>query len=573
MKRFFTILALAAMVVGCSKDVEVAQQPTLYTLTGYSDINTRTAFGTPNDSSIPFVWSAGDKIWVGNQQSSPLETGGDSSATFTVATEPQEGATIYYNMKSLGSIANIPAEQDANNSLGENGDFGYATVSNGSFTLQHATAYLWFDVTRANGELEGATLESITIDASDATIAGTAKWNGSAFNTPTQSKSVITLTVGKELATANEGVMAAAVVLPTELSKLTLTYEFTVGSETKYYKKVIEKSRTLESGRTYRIAVEGLKASDLWDNADYTLRILTFEDNTESWEYYNLGGHTDIYNWSDLIPQKQYGDILNYGETMFGSDVDYWWYDEGNTNLKNVTSEYGFASGGHTISNYYVNSYDSDDKYDLIAYFYGQDYVDEWLEQDQKDSGLGWFLLQLSVYDDGGAEDAGRGGRGHNGSDNFAVQFGYMDIPINQSMCWELPSLTFEDGEARVIDHMWVTNTAYTLNQLMCGVKSEDNNTFMPPGDTPYMGPTEDTWFKIVATGYDENENMTGEVYFFLCEEGVPVTEWSKWDLSELGAVVKVEFNIIGSEDMSGGYGLTMPAYFAYDDVAVRVTK
>ena len=61
MKRLFSILALAAMVSGCSKDD--AAQPATFTLTGYSDINTRTAFGTPDTNSIPFVWSAGDKIW------------------------------------------------------------------------------------------------------------------------------------------------------------------------------------------------------------------------------------------------------------------------------------------------------------------------------------------------------------------------------------------------------------------------------------------------------------------------------------------------------------------------------
>ena len=87
MKRLFSILILAAMVSGCSKDD--AAQPATFTLTGYSDINTRTAFGTPDTNSIPFVWSAGDKIWVGDMESPPLESGGGSSATFTFTSEPQ----------------------------------------------------------------------------------------------------------------------------------------------------------------------------------------------------------------------------------------------------------------------------------------------------------------------------------------------------------------------------------------------------------------------------------------------------------------------------------------------------
>ena len=48
------------------------------------------------------------------------------------------------------------------------------------------------------------------------------------------------------------------------------------------------------------------------------------------------------------------------------------------------------------------------------------------------------------------------------------------------------------------------------------------------------------------------------------------VTEWTKWDLSPLGKVVKVAFNFSASEDQKGSYGMNCPAYFAYDDVAVR---
>ena len=47
--------------------------------------------------------------------------------------------------------------------------------------------------------------------------------------------------------------------------------------------------------------------------------------------------------------------------------------------------------------------------------------------------------------------------------------------------------------------------------------------------------------------------------------------DWTRFDLSGLGAVTKVEFNITGSSD--NGYGFSQPAYFAYDDVAVRFEK
>lgn len=76
-------------------------------------------------------------------------------------------------------------------------------------------------------------------------------------------------------------------------------------------------------------------------------------------------------------------------------------------------------------------------------------------------------------------------------------------------------------------------------------------------------------WVKLVATGYDENGEKTASLEFSMVDgpEHI-VKEWTKWDLSALGKVLKVEFNITGSSD--NGYGYSQPAYFAYDDVAVR---
>lgn len=51
------------------------------------------------------------------------------------------------------------------------------------------------------------------------------------------------------------------------------------------------------------------------------------------------------------------------------------------------------------------------------------------------------------------------------------------------------------------------------------------------------------------------------------------VTTWQKWDLSVLGEVVSVAFNLVGSADLYGDWGLNAPAYFAYDDIAVRFDK
>jgi hypothetical protein len=137
-----------------------------------------------------------------------------------------------------------------------------------------------------------------------------------------------------------------------------------------------------------------------------------------------------------------------------------------------------------------------------------------------------------------------------------------------------LPELIFADGEARVIDHMYVTNTNYTLNQLYMGVKSEAGNSF----GGNWTGLTEDAWLKIVAQGFDDvaadaYAEPVSEVEFYLVQGEDVVVDWQKWDLSSLGAVAKVRFNFHYSEEMGGKYGFTIPGYFAYDDVAVRFDK
>ena len=121
---------------------------------------------------------------------------------------------------------------------------------------------------------------------------------------------------------------------------------------------------------------------------------------------------------------------------------------------------------------------------------------------------------------------------------------------------------------------MYVTNTNYTLNQLVNGVKSEEGNTF----GGSWEGLNDDAWLKIVAQGFDDIDadayaEPIAEAEFYLVQGMNVVTDWQKWDLSVLGPVAKVRFNFLYSEDMGGNYGFTIPGYFAYDDVAVRFDK
>ena len=289
----------------------------------------------------------------------------------------------------------------------------------------------------------------------------------------------------------------------------------------------------------------------------YELRVLTFENSDARFEPYTLDyAGVDITTWSELIDNPQYGGPLTYADFM---SAMYTWWDEGNTELAHIFPDnYGYCywGGGHAISNYWGEGFSDEDRNKHIAKYYGEDYV---TENAGNDAMLGWFNLQLMTPVPA-----------HSG-DNFVVHYGYKDF---YSYVENLPELYFADGEARVIDHMYITNTSYTLNQLYMGVKSEAGNSF----GGNWEGLTESAWLKVVAQGFDDVDadayaEPISEVEFYLVQGENVVTDWQKWDLSELGLVAKVRFNFLYSDEMGGRYGFTIPGYFAYDDVAVRFDK
>jgi hypothetical protein len=249
----------------------------------------------------------------------------------------------------------------------------------------------------------------------------------------------------------------------------------------------------------------------------YEIRTLTFEDS----DYKGDANMVGERNWSSLIDSQQYGGPLLYPK----NNQLYNWSDANNTflasELPNGWGDYQYWGGGHAISNY--------------------------LDMDLTH---GDFQHQLAVY----YQDAKTGFGGHNGSKNFCVHYGYADNSGYAN--GPLPYIYFGDGVARVVDHMYVTMTTYLANCVANG-----NGLTAPAG--------KDDWVKLVAIGYDEDgkEVATRPEFYLVGAEG-NILEWTKWDLSALGKVVKIDFNVTGSND--NGYGFSQPAYFAYDDVAVR---
>ena len=114
--------------------------------------------------------------------------------------------------------------------------------------------------------------------------------------------------------------------------------------------------------------------------------------------------------------------------------------------------------------------------------------------------------------------------------------------------------IEFSDGKARVVDHMWVTNTSVALWAMTYG------SGFSADFDG-------DDYLIIEAIGYN-GEVATGTLSFNLAEGSSVVEDWQQWDLSELGPVTKVFFRMKEAQ-LSGGWYCT-PLYVAIDDIAVR---
>ena len=572
MRKSFVFVLVAMAFVACQQNVQMELPLNgKFVVEGRCGDDVRTAFDRPTGSDIPYMWSAGDYIWLGSSKSSAIaEACALAQFEFESGTAVVGTGHIFYNMTGEAKTAKVLAEQSADGNLGNDGDFGYATLDEyNTFCLKHKTSYVWFDTTSTDGDMPR--LVSITLTAEGVALAGERVYNftaGEWASAVAEPSATVTLNFegGHRLQSANEGVMAAMVVLPADVAgkTLTVTYRFDDGST---FEETKRPSKNFASGATQRIATRIAK-SDLKTaepELDYELRVLTFEDKDVQFQPYYLE-YADgwsgrlIEKWSHLIDTPQYGGSLLYGNDS--RDAMYYWYDEGNTELYHMFPDnyaYCFWGGGHAVSNYWGAGYSDEDRNGHIAKYYGQDYVDEWVGKPGADAFLGWFCIQLMTPV-----------APHSG-ENFVVHYGYKD---NKSYIENLPELVFYDEEPRVIDHMWVTNTNYTLNQLYNGVKSEEGNSF----GGNWSGLTEDAWLKIVAQGFDDvyadaYAEPISEVEFYLVKGVNVVTDWQKWELSGLGKVAKVRFNFLYSDEMGGRYGFTIPGYFAYDDVAVRFDK
>lgn len=190
------------------------------------------------------------------------------------------------------------------------------------------------------------------------------------------------------------------------------------------------------------------------------------------------------------------------------------------------------------------------------------------------------YLNQCSVYNISSGEDVRQGGAGAGGSDNFAVVYGYVDAYNTAYMNY--PEITFD--VAGTVSDLWICNTAYTYGVIMNGNHWDDDEDDGWTGTAVPLKTLVDKdgkkgYLRVDAYGFNGEAptNSGNPVSIYLADynadadTGNVITTWKEWNLSQLGNVTKIRFNVVGND--SGQYGLNTPAYFCLDDIHYTPAK
>jgi len=144
-------------------------------------------------------------------------------------------------------------------------------------------------------------------------------------------------------------------------------------------------------------------------------------------------------------------------------------------------------------------------------------------------------------------------GGGADGSSNYAV----THIGAGKEM-------SFESGVTAVFSDISVTNNTYAAYSMLNG----DNYAKQFGGATG----NDADWFLLSVIGYDAAGTVTDTVKFYMADyrfsdnsQDYIVKDWTTVDLSSLGAVNRVRFELSSTDN--GNFGMNTPAYLALDNV------
>lgn len=255
--------------------------------------------------------------------------------------------------------------------------------------------------------------------------------------------------------------------------------------------------------------------------------LVVFNERTAQYSVMGLVKEAPYYTidfegskWSALIDTPEYGGPLLYGADGGGFSKDegvYEWTDEVtslHSKLNNAYGSWAYWSGGAAVSNYHC------------------------------DIANGGPNTQLSLPTETPA---------HSG-DNFIVTYGYSDG--SQFATDSRPVFDFQDGVARQVKGLWITNNSYFLHSLT-------------QGDGFNQSATDDTFIDVTFEGFDAAGISQGMVKYRIQDGKKALTDWAYVDLSSLGKINTLKINYEFSKDQDNGYGFAAPAYLVIDDIEI----
>ena len=144
------------------------------------------------------------------------------------------------------------------------------------------------------------------------------------------------------------------------------------------------------------------------------------------------------------------------------------------------------------------------------------------------------------------AEKSAKGGA--KGGKNFLVWAGGAMGDVNVTL-----------SQAAVVPGMYVCNSVYAVDAIVNGDNMSDD------GGKPFG---EDDWFLLTVYGSLDGKSVNTTVEFYLAKGQNYVADWTYVDLSKLGKVDQVTFELTSSK--KNNYGMTTPNYFCIDNFGAK---
>ena len=156
--------------------------------------------------------------------------------------------------------------------------------------------------------------------------------------------------------------------------------------------------------------------------------------------------------------------------------------------------------------------------------------------------------------------DMNLSGRAHSGKNFVVWTVAYAD-PKNGGVAKDHIRLK----SAAVVPGFYVNNTPW----VEYAIKNGDNASM--DGDEFSLPFGENDFFTLTITGSRNGKQVNGKATIDLARGTEYIKDWTYVSLAHLGMIDELQFTLTGSKHNQ--YGLTTPAYFAFDDLGAEGPK